>query len=71
MKFGKVIVPLNNAGFWLVTINDDMHVLNLLEVVDVICFVNFEFYSGILNLKKWLLPFSLGSSKTELFDVGI
>jgi hypothetical protein len=50
VKFGKVIVPLNNAGFWLVTIKDDMHVLNLLEVVDVVCFVNFEFYSGILNL---------------------
>jgi hypothetical protein len=61
----------NDTGFLLATINDYMHVLNLLEVLDVVCFVNFEFYSGILNLKKWLLPFSLGSSKTELFDVGI
>ena len=50
VKFGKVIVSLNNAGFWLVTINDDMHVHNLLEVVDVVCFVNFDFCSGIPNL---------------------
>ena len=51
MKFGKVIVPLNNSGFWLVTITDDMHVPNQLEVLDVVYFVNFEFCSVILNLK--------------------
>lgn len=49
VNFGKVIV-LNNSGFWLVTITDDMRVLNQLEVLDVVCFVNFEFRSGNLKL---------------------
>lgn len=49
VKFGKVIV-LNNSGFWLVTITDDTRVLNQLEVLDVVGFVNFESRSGNLKL---------------------